>query len=92
MVNAHGQGSQKLSSSSNFDDVGLVAIRSMQQLYPHLLQEPDFMYEAVSTPFGAVKTQSPVVRIEPYKTMSRGWLNVTRPAGYDSQEEWAVSS
>lgn len=91
MVTAHGQDSQKLRSSSNFDEVGLAAIRSMQRLYPQLLQDPDFMHVAASTPFGVVKTQSPVVRIEPYKTALRGWLNVTRPAEYDSPAEWVVT-
>ncbi|KIK55036.1 hypothetical protein GYMLUDRAFT_231435 [Collybiopsis luxurians FD-317 M1] len=89
MVTAHGQDIRKLRHNSNFDRVGLAAISSIQRLYSHLWNEPDFLHEAAKTPFGAVKTQSPVVRIEPYKTATRGWLNVTRPAGYDHPPKWS---
>ncbi|KAJ4468916.1 CoA-transferase family III domain-containing protein [Lentinula aciculospora] len=89
MASAHGlDNSRKLTRQSNFDEVGLAAITSMRRQYPQLWKDPDLMQEANNTPFGDVKTQSPVVRIEPYKTASNGWLNVTRPAGYDSLAEW----
>ncbi|KAJ3998086.1 CoA-transferase family III domain-containing protein [Lentinula boryana] len=91
MAKAHGlEDSLKLSHRSNFDEVGLTAITSIQRLYPHLREDPELMQEATRTHFGAVKTQSPVVRIEPYKTATKGWLNVTRPAGYDLPTGWAV--
>ncbi|KAF5389714.1 hypothetical protein D9757_006041 [Collybiopsis confluens] len=90
MLTAHGNDIRKLRHNSNFDQVGLAAINSMQRLHPHLWDsEPDFVYEALNTPFGAVKTQSPVVRVEPYKTASKGWITATRPAGYDSSPRWA---
>ncbi|KAJ3930706.1 MAG: CoA-transferase family III domain-containing protein [Lentinula lateritia] len=89
IASAHGlEHSQKLSRQSNFDDVGLAAIASINRLHPHLWKDPDFTQVATNTPFGTVKTQSPIVKIDPFKTASNGWLNVTRPAGYDSLADW----
>ncbi|KAJ3729901.1 CAIB/BAIF family enzyme [Lentinula raphanica] len=89
MAKAHGlDGSAQLNHLSNFDEVGLAAITSIHRLYPHLEGDPELMQEAESTPFGVVRTQNPVVRIEPYKTAKNGWLNVTRPAGYDAPTGW----
>lgn len=90
MVDAHGQESRELRRHSGPDDVGLVAINSIQRLNPNLREEPDFMLESGNTPFGVVRTQSPVVRIEPYKTAVQGWLNPPRPAGYDSGAGWVT--
>ncbi|KAJ3814356.1 CoA-transferase family III domain-containing protein [Lentinula lateritia] len=89
IASAHGlEHSQKLNRQSNFDDVGLAAIASINRLHPHLWKDPDFMQVATNTPFGTVKTQSPIVKIVPFKTASNGWLNVTRPAGYDPLADW----